>query len=129
MENQFNPEDGCCEPDSSEPSSQFSIERTVEKTGSSCSMTDFFRAGTSRIGFSFDQSVSGGSSCDRFRPSFGFGKIVSPERQPVAVVEPFVGEDEEADRVRGSFIFCCVCFALRITFSLTAQVFSCDLIL
>ena len=73
-------------------------------------MTDFFRAGTSRIGFSFDQSVSGGSSLDRFRPSFGFGKIVSPERQPVAVVEPFVGEDDEADRVRAENFFSCIDF-------------------
>ncbi len=65
---------------------------------SSGSMTDFFRAGTSRIGFSFDQSATG-SSIDRHRPSFGLGKIVSPERHPVAVVEPFNEDDEDVNNV------------------------------
>jgi len=63
-----------------------------DKDGSSTSMTDYFRFGTSRIGFSFDQSMSG-SGFQKFRPSFGFGPIVSPEKQPIAVVEPF-NEDE-----------------------------------
>jgi len=65
-------------------------------------MTDFFRAGTSRIGFSFDQSATG-SSIDRHRPSFGLGKIVSPERHPVAVVEPFNEDDEEVNDVGFKF--------------------------
>ena len=56
-----------------------------ENNGSSGSMSEYFRAGTSRIGYSFEHSSSG-SSLQRHRPSFGFGTFRSPQRQPVAVV-------------------------------------------
>jgi len=81
----------------------------VDSNGSPISLSDYFRTGTSRIGFSFEHSSSG-SSLQRHRPCFGFGPIRSPQKQPVAVVTAVLRKDEVNDQVTFHFsslyVFC-----------------------
>ena len=69
-----------------------------DSNGSPISLSEYFRTGTSRIGFSFEHSSSG-SSLQRHRPSFGFGQIRSPQKQPVAVVSAISRNEDVNEQV------------------------------